>query len=254
MKLPLETIAKKYSWVMSGEYRLLPWAKDMLDETKKKDAPWSYFVEGGRASCITTQTMFVMLEAIYPRKNVCGIVLSKHMKDTWENLLFCAGEFHKKGEDLGEGKYKGYGCDVDFGGKALYYGNKTIDVMDADGYYVSELLKSLNLDKPRIVMFDNIHEWEKDEYEGLMNLLAPKMAFHTFNSPSGYVRDWIVDEVMKQKAYCSSGHTYMEVPKNWIGEKCIAQAEQLKAQNVEAYAKEYGFLFVNGEAVTPPEG
>ena len=65
------------------------------------------------------------------------------------------------------------------------------------------------------------------------------LAFKSFNPPA-MARNWANQYVLEEKPKKMVHHsTYLEVPREWLGERFLADAEHLKATNETAYRHEY---------------
>lgn len=67
------------------------------------------------------------------------------------------------------------------------------------------------------------------------------VVFYTFNPPKSQ-RNWVNREVIEAAERPDSlvhHSTYLEVPKEWLGEQFLIEAEHLKKVNLAAYAHEY---------------
>lgn len=66
-----------------------------------------------------------------------------------------------------------------------------------------------------------------------------RVSFFTYNPPKSS-RSWVNQEVRVPKPGRRVHHsTYLDVPKHWLGERFIAEAEHLRATNEMAYRHEY---------------
>lgn len=66
------------------------------------------------------------------------------------------------------------------------------------------------------------------------------IVFYTYNPPKS-VRNWVNQEVTIPRADRKVHHSnYLSVPRDWLGEQFLIEAEHLKKTNPTAYAHEYG--------------
>lgn len=66
------------------------------------------------------------------------------------------------------------------------------------------------------------------------------IVFYTYNPPKS-VRNWVNQEVTIARSDRKVHHSsYLTVPRDWLGEQFIIEAEHLKKTNPTAYAHEYG--------------
>jgi len=90
---------------------------------------------------------------------------------------------------------------------------------------------------------------EVDEFEGPEKIRSIRQSvirggerfvvFYTYNPPKSQ-RSWVNDPVQWQRPDTLCHHsTYLEAPREWLGEQFIADAEHLKATKPEAYEHEY---------------
>lgn len=90
---------------------------------------------------------------------------------------------------------------------------------------------------------------ELDEFEGSEKLRSIQQSvvrggpdftvFYTYNPPKSQ-RNWVNDPSQWDRKDTISHHsTYLAVPRTWVGEQFIADAEHLKATKPEAYEHEY---------------
>ncbi|WP_425447752.1 PBSX family phage terminase large subunit [Dethiothermospora halolimnae] len=65
------------------------------------------------------------------------------------------------------------------------------------------------------------------------------VVFYTYNPPES-IRNWVNNEVLTEREDRKVHHsTYLTVPKEWLGEQFIIEAEHLKKVNEKAYNHEY---------------
>lgn len=63
--------------------------------------------------------------------------------------------------------------------------------------------------------------------------------FYSYNPPKSQ-RNWVNTEILKKQGNrCVHHSTYLDVPRDWLGDDFFCEAEYLKKSNAEAYAHEY---------------
>jgi len=108
-------------------------------------------------------------------------------------------------------------------------------------------LKSTKLKKG---YFKYIWYEELDEFNGMEEIRNINQTFmrggerfvviYTYNPPKS-VSNWVNEEARIERSDRLVHHsTYLEVPREWLGEQFILEAEHLKAINEKAYRHEYG--------------
>lgn len=109
--------------------------------------------------------------------------------------------------------------------------------------------KKIKSTKLRKGYFKYIWYEETDEFNGmeeirninqsLMRGGREFVVFYTFNPPKS-VKSWVNEEVLKEQPDKKVHHsTYLTVPREWLGEQFLIEAEHLKAKNKKAYEHEY---------------
>lgn len=96
----------------------------------------------------------------------------------------------------------------------------------------------------KYVWFEEVTEF--NDYAEIRNILQSLLrggknqkVFYTFNPPESQ-RNWCNEEILKQRNDKFVHHsTYLSVPKEWLGEQFLAEAEYLKETNYTKYEHEY---------------
>ena len=96
----------------------------------------------------------------------------------------------------------------------------------------------------KYVWFEEVTEF--NNYAEIRNILQSLLrggknqkVFYTFNPPESQ-RNWCNEEILQQRQDKFVHHsTYLTVPKEWLGEQFIAEAEYLKETNYTKYEHEY---------------
>lgn len=109
-------------------------------------------------------------------------------------------------------------------------------------------LKSINLGRGYVkyAWFEEIDQFgSMDEIRIILQSLfrgegaRRRISFYSFNPPKSG-RSWVNQEVKTPKPGRRVHHsTYLDVPREWLGERFLADAEHLKATNESAYRHEY---------------
>jgi len=209
-----------------------------LHKDIKANAHTHYFIKGGRGS---TKSSFVSIEIIF------GM-----MKDENANAIV----FRKFGTDLKESVFN----------QLLW----AVDMLGVSGYWESKLSPLRLIYKPtgQEILFRGVDDpqkpksiklrkgyfkfiWyeEADQYEGMEEIRTINQSllrsegkakvFYTYNPPKS-VQSWINREVNIQQDNRLIHHsTYLDVPRQWLGDIFFAEAEYLKQNNEQAYTHEY---------------
>lgn len=112
-------------------------------------------------------------------------------------------------------------------------------------------------DKPKKVKSTKVHKgyirfiWyeEVDEFFGISEIRTINQSlmrggkkfdvFYSYNPPESQ-RNWVNEEVLAEREDRIVHHsTYLDVPKEWLGEQFVVEAEHLKRTNPERYEHEY---------------
>lgn len=215
-----------------------------------------YWFKGGRAS---TKSSFISLEIILniikdPECNaICFRKIGKDIEESVYNQILWAINI------LGvEAYFKAYkspyrivyiptGQVITFRG--LDDATKTKSIKLKNGYYKISWFEELD-------EFSGPEEIRKAE-QSIMRGGSQFIAFKSYNPPQN-INSWVNKEVLKERADRLIIHnTYLDVPKEWLGEQVFIEADYLKSLNELAYRHEYlgevtgtgGIIFPNVEAI-----
>lgn len=213
-----------------------------------------YWFKGGRAS---TKSSFISLEIILniikdPECNaICFRKIGKDIEESVYNQILWAINI------LGvEAYFKAYkspyrivyiptGQVITFRG--LDDATKTKSIKLKNGYYKISWFEELD-------EFAGPEEVRKAE-QSIMRGGNQFIAFKSYNPPQN-INSWVNKEVLKDRADRLITHnTYLDVPKEWLGDQVFIEAEYLKSLNELAYRHEYlgevtgtgGIIFPNVE-------
>lgn len=213
-----------------------------------------YWFKGGRAS---TKSSFISLEIILniikdPECNaICFRKIGKDIEESVYNQILWAINI------LGvEAYFKAYkspfrivyiptGQVITFRG--LDDATKTKSIKLKNGYYKISWFEELD-------EFAGPKEVRKAE-QSIMRGGSQFIAFKSYNPPQN-INSWVNKEVLKDRADRLITHnTYLDVPKEWLGEQVFIEANYLKSLNELAYRHEYlgevtgtgGIIFPNVE-------
>lgn len=213
-----------------------------------------YWFKGGRAS---TKSSFISLEIILniikdPECNaICFRKIGKDIEESVYNQILWAINI------LGvEAYFKAYkspyrivyiptGQVITFRG--LDDATKTKSIKLKNGYYKISWFEELD-------EFAGPEEVRKAE-QSIMRGGSQFIAFKSYNPPQN-INSWVNKEVLKdRKDRLIIHNTYLDVPKEWLGEQVFIEADYLKSLNELAYRHEYlgevtgtgGIIFPNVE-------
>ena len=213
-----------------------------------------YWFKGGRAS---TKSSFISLEIIL---NI--------IKDAECNAI-C---FRKIGKDIEESVYNQILWAINILGVEAYFKAykspyrivyiPTGQVITFRGLDDATKTKSIKLKNGyyKISWFEELDEFSGPEEvrkaeQSIMRGGSQFIAFKSYNPPQN-INSWVNKEVLKDRADRLIIHnTYLDVPKEWLGEQVFIEAEYLKSLNELAYRHEYlgevtgtgGIIFPNVE-------
>ncbi len=206
---------------------------------KLRDDRFTHFwIKGGRGS---TKSSFVSIEIILglmEDKRANAVVLRKSKTNVrgsvFEQVLWAVdvmevNEFFEAKPSLSEIVYKPTGQKIVFRG--VDDPRKMKSAKFKNGY-------------AKFVWFE-----EADEFSGVKEIRSINQTllrgngnfkvFYTFNPPISR-KNWVNSEVLKKRKDKVVHHsTYLDVPKEWLGEQFILEAERLKKVDREAYKHEY---------------
>ena len=197
-----------------------------------------YWLKGGRGS---TKSSFTAIQ----------IILGM-MKDPLANAM----ALRKVGLYLKESVYEQLIWAIDVLGVAEYW-NIKVSPMELAYIPTGQKILFRGADKPKKIKSTKLRKgyfkyiWyeETDEFNGmeeirninqsLMRGGREFVVFYTFNPPKS-VKSWVNEEVLKEQPDKKVHHsTYLTVPREWLGEQFLIEAEHLKAKNKKAYEHEY---------------
>lgn len=201
-----------------------------------------YWLKGGRGS---TKSSFVSIEILYGmiRDPLAHAVIFRRfqneLRDTvYGQMQWASGKLALGDERLHFGVSPMQATFRETGQKILFRG--------ADK---PSKLRSVNLGRGYIkyVWFEEASDYAS--YEEVRNILQSlfrgeddnrqRVVFFTYNPPKSG-RAWINQEVRVPKPGRRVHHsTYLDVPRHWLGQKFITEAEHLKQVNEMAYRHEY---------------
>lgn len=205
----------------------------------KDDLYTHYFLKGGRGS---TKSTFISIEIVlgimkYP--NTHAVVLRKvaaNLKDSvYEQLLWAidalgVGEYWKAKLSPLELVYIPTGQRIIFRGADKPRKIKSIKVKKGYIRYIwfEELDEFYGMEELRVILQSLMRGGHKFD------------VFYSFNPPKAR-SSWVNGEVQLTRSDRYVHHsTYLEVPKEWLGEQFVIEAEHLKQIKPEAYDHEYG--------------
>lgn len=208
----------------------------------KEELHTHYWLKGGRGS---TKSSFISIEI------VLGI-----MKDASKNIISNAVVFRRVKDILRGSVFEQMlwaieklgvlpEWEVTYSPLKLTY-KPTGQVILFKGADNPKKVKSIKVSKGYIkyLWYEEVDEFES--YDKIRNINqsimrgGPKFyVFYSFNPPESQ-RNWCNQEVLEEREdkYISST-TYLTVPKEWLGEQFIIEAEHLKKVNITKYEHDY---------------
>lgn len=208
----------------------------------KEELHTHYWLKGGRGS---TKSSFISIEI------VLGI-----MKDASKNIISNAVVFRRVKDVLRGSVFEQMlwaieklgvlpEWEVTYSPLKLTY-KPTGQVILFKGADNPKKVKSIKVSKGYIkyLWYEEVDEFES--YDKIRNINqsimrgGPKFyVFYSFNPPESQ-RNWCNQEVLEEREdkYISST-TYLTVPKEWLGEQFIIEAEHLKKVNITKYEHDY---------------
>ena len=197
-----------------------------------------YFIKGGRGS---TKSSFVSIEIIF------GL-----MADENANAI----SFRKYGTDLKDSVYNQLLWAIDILGVTQYW-QANLSPLKLTYKPSGQQILFRGLDDPNKSKSIKLQKgyfkfsWfeEADQYEGMEEIRKVNQSllrggngqkvFYTYNPPKS-VQSWINAEVLVAKDSRLIHHsTYLDVPREWLGDLFFLEAEHLKATNEASYNHEY---------------
>ena len=204
----------------------------------KRDRYTHYWLKGGRGSTKSTFASVQIILGMMQDPDANAVVLRKvgqYLKDSvYEQLAWAIdklGVSHlwKMTENPMVMTY------LETGQKILFRGadkpKKTRSTKFSKGY-------------AKFIWYEEVDEFHGTEEirtinQSLMRGGPRFVVFYSFNPPAS-VRNWVNAELLIDRADRLIHHsTYLDVPKEWLGEPFIIEAEHLKKTNERAYNHEY---------------
>lgn len=213
-----------------------------------------YWFKGGRGS---TKSSFISLEIVLniiaddECNAICFRKIGKDIEDSVYNQILWAidilgvNEYFKAYKSPYRIVYTPTGQRIDFRG--LDDATKTKSVKLQKGYYKISWFEELD-------EFRGLEEIRKAE-QSIMRGGNQFIAFKSYNPPQN-VNNWVNKEILHDREDRLITHnTYLDVPREWLGEQFFIEAEILKKINELAYRHEYlgevtgtgGLIFNNVE-------
>lgn len=197
-----------------------------------------YWFKGGRGS---TKSSFISLEIILNvmRDSKCNVIcfrkIGKDIEESVYNQILWAidvlgvQDYFKTTKSPYRIVYEPTGQIISFRG--LDDAKKTKSIKLQKGYYKISWFEELD-------EFSGIEEVRKAE-QSVMRGGNEFIAFKSYNPPQN-VNNWVNKEVLhERKDRIITHNTYLDVPKDWLGEQFFIEAEFLKQFNELAFRHEY---------------
>lgn len=197
-----------------------------------------YWLKGGRGS---TKSSFSAIE----------IILGM-MKDPNANAMV----LRKVGLTLKESVYEQLLWAIEVLGVSQYWDAK-ISPLELTYIPTGQKILFRGADKPKKIKSTKLRKgyfkyiWyeEVDEFSGMEEIRMINQSlmrggesfnvFYTYNPPDG-IKNWVNQEVLIERPDRKVHHsTYLSVPREWLGEHFLIEAEVLKKTNERAYRHEY---------------
>lgn len=197
-----------------------------------------YWLKGGRGS---TKSSFTSIE----------IILGM-MKDPNANAMV----LRKVGLTLKESVYEQLLWAIEVLGVSQYWDAK-ISPLELTYIPTGQKILFRGADKPKKIKSTKLRKgyfkyiWyeEVDEFSGMEEIRMINQSlmrggesfnvFYTYNPPDS-IKDWVNQEVLIERPDRKVHHsTYLSVPREWLGEHFLIEAEVLKKTNERAYRHEY---------------
>lgn len=209
-----------------------------LHRAVKRHRATHYWLKGGRGSCKSTFAAVEIILGIMADPEANAVVLRK-VKDTLKDSVF----------------------------EQLVWAIEKLGVMDCWQINLSPLRLTYSrtgqkilfrgADKPKKIKSVKVSQgyvkfiWfeEVDEFTGMeeIRLILQSLmrggeqftVFYSYNPPES-ARNWVNEEVRKERADRIVHHSdYLTVPREWLGEQFLIEAEHLKQTKPEKYQHEY---------------
>lgn len=198
-----------------------------------------YWLKGGRGSTKSTFVSVQILLGILKDKEANAVVFRRYQNELRETVF---GQFEWSANKLGIAhmfRFQVSPMQIIF----IPTGQKIV-FKAADN---PQKIKSINLGRGYIkyAWFEEVDQFGgMDEIRNILQSLfrgeeRQRISFYTFNPPKS-ARSWVNQEVKISKPARRVHHsTYLDVPRHWLGEIFITEAEHLKKTNETAYRHEY---------------
>lgn len=197
-----------------------------------------YWFKGGRGS---TKSSFISLEIVLNvmRDSKCNVIcfrkIGKDIEESVYNQILWAidvlgvQDYFKATKSPYRIIYEPTGQIISFRG--LDDAKKTKSIKLQKGYYKISWFEELD-------EFSGIEEVRKAE-QSVMRGGKEFIAFKSYNPPQN-INNWVNKEVLhERKDRIITHNTYLDVPKDWLGEQFFIEAEFLKQFNELAFRHEY---------------
>lgn len=209
-----------------------------LHRALKDDGLTHFWIKGGRGSCKSSFVSIEIIIGIMEDKNANAVVLRKvraNIRDSvFEQLLWAidmlkVNDFFDVKPSFPEIVYKKTGQKIVFRG--VDDPRKMKSAKFKRGY-------------AKYVWFEEVDEFNGAGEIRMINQTLLRgggcfKVFYTYNPPKSQ-KNWVNTEVLKKRKDKVVHHsTYLDVPKDWLGEQFIREAEHIKRVDREAYRHEY---------------
>ena len=204
----------------------------------KEDRYTHYWLGGGRGS---TKSSFVSIEIVLNmmKQDDANAVVLRKVGNTLESSVF--NQIIWAIEKLGVAQYwqiKKSPMEITY----IPFGNKIIFRSSDDPIK----LKSIKFVKgyPKYIWYEEITEFFGMEEirninQSLLRGGSKFCVFYTYNPPKS-MNNWVNQEILDERAdKIFHKSTYLDVPREWLGEQFIIEAEHLKATKPKEYENEY---------------
>ncbi len=210
-----------------------------LHNDLKADTYDEYWLKGGRGSTKSTFISIEILLGIIKDPAANAVVLRRYQNELRDTVF---GQFEWTAAKMGIAQFFKFQVSP----MQIVYlptGQKIV-FKAADN---PRKMKSINLGKGYIkyAWFEELDQFSSmDEIRNILQSLfrgenKKRVSFFSYNPPKSG-RSWVNQEAKVPKSGRKVHHsTYLDVPKEWLGERFITDAEHLKKVNETAYRHEY---------------
>lgn len=208
----------------------------------KEELYTHHWLKGGRGS---TKSSFISIEIIFnmikdaQAGKLTNAVIFRRVKDTlrgsvFEQMLWAIEKLQCQDE-----------WEINYSPLKLTY-KSTGQVILFKGADKPLKMKSIKVSKGYIkyIWYEEVDEFEGMEKIRNINQSVMRggekfVIFYSFNPPKS-ARSWVNKEMLdKRKDKFTHHSTYLKVPRDWLGEQFIIEAEELKEKKPEQYEHEY---------------